>query len=51
MSRIEGRRTAHEVGEVASMVADIGRDVEDLVGLIEGVEGRLNRVVGVRRVN
>lgn len=51
LSRIEGRRTAHEVGEVASMVADIGRDVEDLVGLIEGVEGRLNRVVGVRRVN
>ncbi|KAK1908086.1 hypothetical protein P3342_013406 [Pyrenophora teres f. teres] len=51
LSRIEGRRTAHEVGEVASMVADIGRDVEDLMGLVQGVEGRLNRVVGVRRVN
>jgi len=51
LSRIEGRRTAHEVGEVASMVADIGRDVEDLIGLVEGVEVRLNRVVGVRRVN
>jgi hypothetical protein len=33
------------------MVSDIGRDVEDLRGVLDGVEGRLNRVVGVRRVD
>ena len=51
LSRVEGRRTAHEVGEVFSMVSDIGRDVEDLRGVLEGVEARLNRVVGIRRVD
>jgi hypothetical protein len=51
LSRVEGRRTAHEVGEILSMVSNIGRDVEDLRGVLEGVEGRLNRVVGVRRVD
>ncbi|KAI4701637.1 hypothetical protein J4E81_003377 [Alternaria sp. BMP 2799] len=51
LSRVEGRRTAHEVGQVFSMVSDIGRDVEDLRGVLEGVEARLNRVVGIRRVD
>ncbi|KAH6878713.1 hypothetical protein BKA58DRAFT_409132 [Alternaria rosae] len=51
LSRVEGRRTAHEVGEVFSMVSNIGRDVEDLRGVLEGVEARLNRVVGIRRVD
>lgn len=51
LSRVEVRRTAHEVGEVLSMVCNIGRDLEDLRGSLEGVEGRLNRVVGVRRVD
>ena len=50
LDRVEGRRTAHEVGEVLGMLCNMGRDVEDLRGLVEGVEGRLNRVVGVRRV-
>jgi hypothetical protein len=51
LSRVESRRTAHEVGEVLNMVSDIGRDIEDLRGVLYGVEGRLNRVVGVRRVD
>lgn len=51
LSRVEVRRTAHEVGEVLSMVCNIGRDVEDLRASLEGVEGRLNRVIGVRRVD
>jgi|TARA_R110002003_G_scaffold228_1_gene16571 hypothetical protein len=50
LSRVETRRTAHEVGEMLGMVCDIGRDLEDLRGSLEGVEGRLSRVVGVRRV-
>ncbi|KAF2820598.1 hypothetical protein CC86DRAFT_304452 [Ophiobolus disseminans] len=51
LSRVEVRRTAHEVGEVLSMVCNIGRDLEDLRESLDGVEGRLNRVVGVRRVD
>jgi hypothetical protein len=51
LSRVEGRRTAHEVGEILNMISDIGRDIEDLRGVVEGVEGRLNKVVGVRRVD
>jgi len=51
LSRVEVRRTAHEVGEVLSMVCNIGRDLEDLRASLESVEGRLNRVVGVRRVD
>jgi hypothetical protein len=50
LSRVEVRRTAHEVGEVLSMVGNIGRDLDDLRRSLDGVEGRLNRVVGVRRV-
>lgn len=50
LSRIEVRRTAHEVGAVAMAVADIGRDIEDMFESIRAMEGRLNRVVGVRRV-
>lgn len=49
LSRVEVRRTAHEVGEVLSVVCNIGRDLEDLRASLEGVEERLNRVVGVRR--
>lgn len=51
LSRVEVRRTAHEVGEVLSVVCNIGRDIEDLRGSLEGVEGRLNRVVGIRRID
>lgn len=50
LSRIEVRRTAHEVGTVAIAVADIGRDVERMSEMIRAMESRLNRVVGVRRV-
>lgn len=51
LSRVEVRRTAHEVGEVLMMVRDIGQDLEDVRGSILALEGRMSRVVGVRRVD
>ncbi|KAF2737201.1 hypothetical protein EJ04DRAFT_510548 [Polyplosphaeria fusca] len=51
LSRIETRRTAHEVDEVWMMMNDVGRDMERVVSAIEGLEDRLRRVVGVRRVD
>jgi hypothetical protein len=51
LSRVEVRRTAHEVGEVLSMVCNIGRDLEDMQQGMHALEGRLSRVVGVRRVD
>ena len=51
LSRLEIRRTAHEVGEVLTMVGDIGRDVENVRDCVLTLETRLNRVVGVRRVD
>jgi hypothetical protein len=50
LNRVEVRRTAHEVGEVLSIVSNIGRDLEDMQDIVYALEGRLNRVVGVRRV-
>jgi len=50
LSRVEVRRAAHEVGEVLSMVSNIGRDLEDMQHSMYALEARLNRVVGVRRV-
>jgi hypothetical protein len=50
LNRVEVRRTAHEVGEVLSIVSNIGRDLEDMQETMFALEGRLNRVVGVRRV-
>ncbi|KAF2622943.1 hypothetical protein BU25DRAFT_351066 [Macroventuria anomochaeta] len=50
LNRVEVRRTAHEVGEVLSIVSNIGRDLEDMQDTMYALEGRLNRVVGVRRV-
>ncbi|KAH7390931.1 hypothetical protein DE146DRAFT_758372 [Phaeosphaeria sp. MPI-PUGE-AT-0046c] len=51
LSRVEVRRTAHEVGEVLSMVCNIGKDLEDMQYGMQALEGRLSRVVGVRRVD
>lgn len=51
LNRVEVRRTAHEVGEVLSIVSNIGRDLEDMQQTMYALEGRLNRVVGVRRVD
>jgi hypothetical protein len=51
LSRVEVRRTAHEVGEVLGVVCNIGRDLEDIQHDIHALEGRLSRVVGVRRVD
>lgn len=51
LNRVEVRRTAHEVGEVLSIVGNIGRDLEDMQEMMYSLEGRLSRVVGVRRVD
>jgi hypothetical protein len=51
LSRVEVRRTAHEVGEVLSMVCNIGRDLDDMQQGMQALEGRLSRVVGIRRVS
>lgn len=51
LNRVEVRRTAHEVGEVLSIVSNIGRDLGDMQGTMYALESRLNRVVGVRRVD
>jgi hypothetical protein len=51
LNRVEVRRTAHEVGEVLSIVGNIGRDLEDMQDAVYALEGRLNRVVGVRRID
>lgn len=50
LSKVEVRRTAHEVDEVLSIVCNIGRDLEDMKMGMHALEGRLGRVVGVRRV-
>lgn len=50
LNRVEVRRTAHEVGEVLSIVTNIGQDLEDMQETMYALEARLNRVVGVRRV-
>lgn len=51
LNRVEIRRMAHEVGSVFNMVCDIGRDLDDFRASLDSVEGRLNRVVGIRRVD
>jgi hypothetical protein len=51
LSRLEVRRTAHEIGEVLVMVGDIGRDLEDMRDSMMALEGRPSRVVGVRRID
>jgi hypothetical protein len=51
LSRVEIRRTAYEVRHVMTMVCDIGRDVEDVRDAVGWMEGRMNRVVGIRRVD
>ena len=50
LSRIEIRRMAHQVGSVLMAVGDIGRDMEQIREGVFALEGRLNRIVGVRRV-
>jgi hypothetical protein len=50
LSRLETRRMAHEVGRATMMLRDIGRDLEDVWEGVGRLEGRLGRVVGVRRV-
>lgn len=51
LSRMETRMTSHEVGQIMTMVMDVGRDLEDVRAGVMAMEGRLSRVVGVRRVD
>lgn len=51
LNHVEVRRTAHEVGEVLSIVSNLGRDLEDMQEILFALEERLNRVVGIRRID
>ncbi|KAF2812996.1 uncharacterized protein BDZ99DRAFT_568261 [Mytilinidion resinicola] len=51
LARVETRRIAKEVGDVAMMVRDLGRDLADMHDSVYGLEQRLSRVVGIRRVD
>lgn len=50
LTRIQTRRIARQVGETAVALHDYGRVFEGMRESVEGVEGRLSRVVGIRRV-
>ncbi|PSN67290.1 hypothetical protein BS50DRAFT_465539, partial [Corynespora cassiicola Philippines] len=42
LSRVETRRTAHEVGVVTMMIGDIGRDLEDMRDVLDALQGRMS---------
>lgn len=51
LSRMQTRRTARQVGGIALMMNDFGGTISRLDESMGGVEDRLHRVVGVRRVD
>ncbi|KAF2493958.1 hypothetical protein BU16DRAFT_60559 [Lophium mytilinum] len=51
LSRVETRRIAKEVGDVAMIVRELARDLADMQDSVYGLEQRLSRVVGIRRVD
>jgi len=51
LSRAQTRRIARQVGEIAVSLHDYGTILLDMQTNIAAIEGRMNRVVGVRRVD
>lgn len=51
LSRMQTRRTARQVGGIALMMNDFAGTISRLDESVGGVEDRLHRVVGVRRVD
>lgn len=51
LSRVQTRRIARQVGEVTVALYQYGAMIEDIRDDLEDVTGRLNRVVGIRRVD
>ncbi|KAJ9629524.1 hypothetical protein H2203_001898 [Taxawa tesnikishii (nom. ined.)] len=50
LSRVQTRRIARQVGEVVVALHEYGNVFEDIDGDVQRLSARLNRVVGVRRV-
>jgi hypothetical protein len=51
LSRVQTRRIARQVGGVALMMEDFAGTVVRVEGSVLGIEERVNRVIGVRRVD
>lgn len=51
LSRVQTRRIARQVGEISVALWEYGGDVDGLRDGLDDIQGRLNRVVGVRRVD
>lgn len=51
LSRMQTRRTARQVGGIALMMNDFAGTMARIDGSLGGIEDRLQRVVGVRRVD
>ncbi|CAD0101126.1 unnamed protein product [Aureobasidium mustum] len=50
VSRLQTRRTARQVGEIAVALYEYGDTIEDMDEGMQEIEARLNHVVGIRRV-
>lgn len=51
LSRVQTRRIARQVGEVVVALHEYGNVFEEIRGDVGDVSGKLNRVVGIRRVD
>ena len=51
MQRVQTRRIARQVGEIAVVMHEYGDVIEEMRHSIAMTESRLNRVVGIRRVD
>lgn len=51
LSRLQTRRIARQVGELTVTLYEYGDMIEDIRDDMQGLTGRLNRVVGIRRVD
>ncbi|THY36732.1 hypothetical protein D6D01_00189 [Aureobasidium pullulans] len=51
VSRLQTRRTARQVGEIAVALYEYGDTIEDLDEGMQEIEARFSKIVGIRRVN
>lgn len=51
ISRVQTRRIARQVGEISVALWEYGGEVDDVREGMEDIQARLNRVVGIRRVD
>jgi hypothetical protein len=50
VSRLQTRRTARQVGEIAVALYEYGDTIEDLDESMQEIETRFSKIVGIRRV-